>query len=310
MGGLAAGASACHMVCVVSVAEPLESVPPAAGVRARGLPRLGLLILLLAAVLLGGWAFWLEPRRLVLHEEALDVPHWPEELRGFRLALLSDLHVGSPYWGLPELERLVDRVNQEKPELVLLAGDYMINGVTFGESVAPEAIAGALAGLDAPLGVVAVLGNHDWWNDGHRVRRAFESAGVIVLENEARAIQRGSQRFHVVGLADQLTRRVRLDPALAGVAEGSPFLVLAHEPDVFVRVPERASLTLAGHTHGGQVRLPLIGRPVIPSRYGQRFAAGHIVEEGRHLFVTTGVGTSVFPVRFGVAPELVILTLE
>jgi uncharacterized protein len=298
------------MLFVVSVAEPLESVPPAAGVRARGLQQLALWLLLLAAVFLAGWAFWFEPRRLVVHEESLDVPHWPAELGGFRLALLSDLHVGSPYWGTASLERLVERVNHERPELVLLAGDYMINGMMFGQWVDPESIAEVLARLEAPLGVVAVLGNHDWWSGGQRVRRAFESHGIIVLENESHAVQRGSQRFYVVGLADQLTRRVRLDPALEGIAEGDPFLVLAHEPDVFVRIPERASLTLAGHTHGGQVRLPLLGRPIIPSRYGERFAAGHIEEEGRHLFVTTGVGTSTLPVRFGVTPEIAILNLE
>jgi hypothetical protein len=297
---------------VVSVAEPLESLPPAADTRARrvAIRRLGLWLLALLAVLLAAWAFWLEPRRLVVHEETLDVPHWPSELRGFRLALLSDLHVGSPYWGVPELERLVERVNRERPELVLLAGDYMITGVKFGTWVDPETIAATLARLDAPEGVVAVLGNHDWWNGGQRVRRAFERAGIVVLENESHAVQRGDRRFSVVGLADQLTRRILLDKALEGVGENDPFLVLVHEPDVFVRMPERASLMLAGHTHGGQVRLPLLGRPVIPSRYGQRFAAGHIVENGRHLFVTTGVGTSVFPVRFGVAPEIAILNLE
>jgi len=274
------------------------------------LQRIGLCALLLLGVLLGGWAFWLEPRRLVVHEETLDVPHWPAELGGFRMALLSDLHVGSPYWGIRELERLVERVNEQKPELVLLAGDYMINGMPFGEWVAPEAIGAALARLDAPLGVVAVLGNHDWWSGGHRVRKAFEQAGIIVLENQSHGVQRDGQRFFVVGLADQLTRRVQLDKALLGVAGGAPFLVLSHEPDIFTRIPERASLTLAGHTHGGQVQLPLLGRPVIPSRYGERFAAGHIVEEGRHLFVTTGVGTSTLAVRFGVAPEVAILTLE
>lgn len=261
-------------------------------------------------VLLGGWAFWFEPRRLVVHEERLDVPHWPEGLRDMRIALLSDLHVGSPYWHLPELEALVERVNREEPELVLLAGDYLINGVLFGRWVDPESIARVLGGLRAPLGVVAVLGNHDWWNDGHRVRRAFESEGIIVLENDAHAITRGNTRLFVVGLADQLTRRIRLDAALAQVPAADPLLVLVHEPDVFPAIPERASLTLAGHTHGGQVRLPLVGRPVIPSRYGQRYAAGHVVENGRHLFVTTGVGTSTLPVRFGVAPEMVLLELE
>lgn len=305
-----AGARAKHSL-VVSIAEPLESAPPVVRTRSRSLlKQLGLLALLLSAAVLGGWAFWYEPRRLVLHEETLDVPHWPAELSGFRIVLLSDLHVGSPYWGVSSLERLVEQVNAQKPELVLLAGDYMTNGVRFGTWVAPEVIGATLARLDAPLGVVAVLGNHDWWSGGHRVRKAFDKAGIRVLENEALAVERGGQRFFVVGLADQLTRRVQLDKALKGVSDGAPYLVLSHEPDIFTRVPERASLTLAGHTHGGQVHLPLIGRPVIPSRYGERYAAGHIVEEGRHLFVTTGVGTSVFPVRFRVAPEIALLTLE
>lgn len=265
---------------------------------------------LLVVLALGGWAFWLEPRRLVLHASTLDVPHWPEALRGTRVALLSDLHVGSPYWHLPQLEQLVERVNRERPDLVLLAGDYQINGVPFGEWVDAESIARVLGGLDAPLGVVAVLGNHDWWNDGHRTRRAFESEGIVVLENEAHAVSRAGNRFFVVGLADQLTRRVRLDAALAKVPDGAPFVVLVHEPDVFRSVPERASLTLAGHTHGGQVRLPIVGRLVVPSRHGQAYAAGHVVENGRHLFVTTGVGTSIWPVRFGVPPEIALLRLE
>jgi uncharacterized protein len=276
--------------------------------RSRGAWRLAPLILVV--LVLGGWAFWFEPRRLVVHASTLDVPHWPEALRGTRVALLSDLHVGSPYWHLPQLEQLVERVNRERPDLVLLAGDYQINGIPFGEWVDAESIAHVLGRLEAPLGVVAVLGNHDWWNDGQRTRRAFEREGIVVLENEAHAVSRAGNRFFIVGLADQLTRRVRLDPPLAQVPAGAPFVVLAHEPDIFRAVPERASLTLAGHTHGGQVRLPFVGRLVVPSRYGQAYAAGHIVEKGRHLFVTTGVGTSVWPVRFGVPPEIALLTLE
>jgi len=260
--------------------------------------------------LLGLYAFWFEQRRLVLNENTLELPHWPEPLSGTRVALLSDLHVGSPYWHLPELEGLVERTNQAQPDLVLLAGDYLINGVRFGQWIDPESIARVLSRLHAPLGVVAVLGNHDWWNNGHRVRRAFTSNGITVLENEALELKRGSESFFVVGLADPLTRHVRLDEALAGVPDGAPFLVLCHEPDVFPDVPERAALTLAGHTHGGQVRLPLLGSLVVPSQYGQRYARGHVEENGRHLFVTSGVGTSIFPVRFGVPPEIALLTLR
>jgi uncharacterized protein len=285
---------------------------PARG-RARRHRRLAPRILgLLAGALslLGLYAFWFEQRRLVLNENTLQLPHWPEALSGTRVALLSDLHVGSPYWHLPELERLVERTNQAQPELVLLAGDYLINGVRFGHWIDPESIARVLGGLRAPLGVVAVLGNHDWWNNGHRVRRALTDQGITVLENEALELQRGGERFFVVGLADPLTRNVRMDVALAGVPEAAPFVVLCHEPDIFPEVPERAALTLAGHTHGGQVRLPLLGSLVVPSQYGQRYAHGHVEENGRHLFVTSGVGTSIFPVRFGVPPEIALLTLR
>jgi predicted MPP superfamily phosphohydrolase len=281
--------------------------------RARRRRRIALRVFgLVAAALtmLALYAFWFEQRRLVLNEQTLDLPHWPDTLGGTRVALLSDLHIGSPYWHLPELDALVERTNQAQPDLVLLAGDYLINGVRFGHWIDPESIAAALSKLRAPLGVVAVLGNHDWWNNGHRVRRAFTDRGITVLENESLALERGNERFFVVGLADPLTRNVRMDKALAGVPDGAPFLVLCHEPDIFPDVPERAALTLAGHTHGGQVRLPLVGSLVVPSQYGQRYARGHVEEQGRHLFVTSGVGTSIFPVRFGVPPEIALLTLR
>lgn len=260
-------------------------------------------------------AFWFEPQRLVVNEATLELPRWPQALDGTRVALLSDLHVGSPYWKLPDLERLVQRTNKMQPDLVLLAGDYLINGVRFGRWIDPESIAHVLGGLRAPLGVVAVLGNHDWWNDGYRVRRALRDNGIAVLENEALPLARNGQPFYVVGLADALTRQIRLPRALASVPDGAPYLVLVHEPDVFPEIPASAALTLAGHTHGGQVRLPLLGRPVVGSQYGQRYAAGHVVENEKtagekHLFVTTGVGTSIFPVRFGVPPEIALLTLR
>jgi uncharacterized protein len=272
--------------------------------------RRGVLGVVALASALALWAFVIEQRRLVVHRETIELPQWRPEHAGLRVALISDIHVGSPHWSLDRVRSLVSTTNAEHPDIVLLAGDYMINGVTFGSKVDPEPIAEVLGDLQAPLGVIAVLGNHDWWNDGQRLRHALTVKGIVVLENEVRAIDHAGGRFFVVGLADEMTRPQQVSQTIDEVPTGETSLVLVHEPDVFMTVGSRPSLTMAGHTHGGQVALPFFGRLVVPSAYGQRFAAGHIVEAGRHLFVTTGVGTSIFPVRFGVPPEVALLTLR
>lgn len=133
---------------------------------------------------------------------------------------------------------------------------------------------------------------------------------MTVLENQAARVESGGRAFWLVGVADLWTRRPDIAGALAQVAGEDPVILLTHNPDIFPDVPPRVSLTLAGHTHGGQVNLPFLGRPVVPSRFGQRYAMGHVVEQGRHLFVSGGIGTSIIPVRFRVPPESVILTLS
>jgi predicted MPP superfamily phosphohydrolase len=268
-------------------------------------------ICLLAAGCLA-WGFWGEPRRLVVNRTEVALPGWPARLSGLKLALLADLHVGSPHWDVEALARLVERTNQERPDLVLLAGDYQINEIPGGVWVDAEAIAARLAHLQAPLGVFAVLGNHDWWNDGERTRRAFSAVGITVLEESSVEVVHQGTPFAIVGLADQLTRSSN-PAATFAKAKHLPSLLLVHEPDVFADFPGLGvtpSLTLAGHTHGGQVWLPLLGRRVVPSRFGERYAYGHVVENGRHLFVSSGVGTSIMPVRFFVPPEIALLTLR
>src|SRR5262249_8932651 len=136
------------------------------------------------------------------------------------------------------------------------------------------------------LGSVAVLGNQDWWFDGPRVREALESAGITVLENGVVRINRARKPFWLAGL-DDATRHPDIKGALAKIQTDEPVIVLSHNPDVFPRMPARVSLTLAAHTHGGQVQLPLLGRLIVPSTYGQRYAAGVVEEDGRRLFVTT-----------------------
>lgn len=257
------------------------------------------------------WGFCWEPGRLVIRHQELTLPRWPSALSGLRVALLSDLHVGAPFWGAERLESLVQQTNAENAELVLLAGDYLVGTEVGGTHVSPEVIARGLSALRAPLGVFAVLGNHDW--DDGRMRQALVEQGVHVLEDEHVRLQKNGAAFYVVGLADQITRRSNPRAALDPVPAGAPTLLLVHEPDVFEsfeRLGIAPSLTLAGHTHGGQVWLPVLGRRVVPSEFGERYAYGHVVEEGRHLFVTSGVGTSVMPVRFLVPPEIVVLTLR
>jgi len=204
----------------------------------------------------------------------------------------------------------VKRTNAARPDLVLVAGDLVIQDVMGGRFVPPEEIAAVLSGLRAPLGVYAVLGNHDRWLDGRRVIAALSRVGIPALEDRAVAISRGGPPFWLVGVSDYWTAPHDVRRALAQVTDGAPVLVFTHNPDLFPQIPSRVSLTLAGHTHGGQVYFPLLGRLVVPSRFGERYAIGHVVENGRHLFVTAGVGTSIVPVRFLVPPEISIIRLR
>jgi predicted MPP superfamily phosphohydrolase len=284
-----------------------------------------------SALALGAWAFLYEPSRFetVHYDIPLAVAGWGDadtptkNAPPLTIALLSDIHAGSPYFGLQTIERVVGAVNEARPDLVLLAGDYVVSGIPGGRFVPPEELAEVLRGLEAPLGVYAVLGNHDVWLDEARVERAFEAVGIALLSDEAirlpvpvpaqepvTATDETRAGFWLVGLNDSLTSRPDVDQALSAIDDDAPVIAFTHNPDLFPRVPERVALTLAGHTHGGQVRLPFIGTPVVPSKYGSRYARGLIVEEGRTLFVTSGLGTSIFPVRFGVPPEVAVLRVH
>ena len=257
---------------------------------------------------LGLWAFWLEPASLGVLNERLAL-RWPAE-RSLRIAVLTDLHVGSPFNGIAKLRDTVDRTNAAQPDLICILGDLVIQGVIGGRFVAPEEIATELKRLRAPAGVVAVLGNHDGWFNHDRVRNALERNNIRVVEDTAARLDTPAGPLWVAGISDLYTGRHDLHAALSAVTDDStPVILLTHNPDVFPFVPHRVTLTLAGHTHGGQVRLPFVGRPVVPSRFGQLYAAGHVFEGGRHLYVATGIGTSILPVRFRVPPVVAILTL-
>ena len=269
-----------------------------------------ILILTIPLLALGLWAFWWEPASLHNETYELILPTWPPTCDHVKVAVLADLHVGSPFNHLDHLNETIELTLRAEPDLILLAGDYVIHGVLGGRFVFPQESARHLAQLAAPLGVYAVLGNHDWWHDGPGTMAALQNAGIQVLEDLSIPIQAGSCEFWLTGISDFMEAAHDIPLALSRVPEEATVLPFTHNPDVFPEVPSRVALTIAGHTHGGQVYLPILGRPVVPSQYGERFAIGHLVERDQHFFVTPGIGTSILPVRFRVPPEVSILILH
>jgi predicted MPP superfamily phosphohydrolase len=262
---------------------------------------------------LGGWAFWLEPASLRLVEERVSLAR--PLSAPLRVAVLTDLHIGSPFNGIDKLRDVVERTNASRPDIICILGDLLSNGPRGARSerpgfIGPEQVASELAKLRAPVGVFGVLGNHDNWLDHDRVAAALENNGVRLLEDKAARLDTPAGAIWLAGVSDYWTRSHDVAAALAGITDTAPIILFTHNPDLFPEVPDRVALTLAGHTHGGQVRFPFAGTLVVPSRFGVRFTAGHIVEGGRHMFVATGIGTSILPVRFRVPPTISVLTIE
>jgi uncharacterized protein len=262
----------------------------------------------LGVAILGVWAFWWEPRSLRLQEERISLPG--SKLRSLRIAILTDLHVGSAFNGLDNLRRVVDLTNASKPDLVCILGDLVTQGGG-RDAVTPEQIGVELGRLRPAGSVYGVLGNHDSWLGHNRVATALSENGVRLVEDRSERISTRTGPVWIAGISDLRTGKHDLAAALSGIpADDTPVILMTHNPDIFPRVPARVALTVAGHTHGGQVRFPILGAPVMRSRYGSRFAAGLVVEQNRQMFVAVGVGTSYLPVRFLVPPTVTVLVLN
>jgi predicted MPP superfamily phosphohydrolase len=253
-----------------------------------------------------GWAYWSAIADPLVRRAEFGLLDWPAGAAPIRVVLLSDLHVAGPDMPPSRLARIVDQVNTMQPDLVLIAGDFVSDKrmatrlYSVGEAVAP------LARLRAPLGTVAVLGNHDHWRDAGRIRTALAAVGVRLLDNEAAAVG----PLAVGGLDDAFTGHADLEATLARMrALPGARLLLSHSPDPFPRAPADVGLMLAGHTHCGQIRLPLIGAVSTMSDFGERYACGLIRENGKTLIVSAGLGTSILPLRLGAPPDLWLIWL-
>ena len=275
---------------------------------------------------MSAYAFFVEPAlRLRVRRWSLTPKGWTAG--PLRIAVVADVHVGEPWVSAERLGQIVTRTNALGADVILFLGDLEAGHRFVTRKVPLERAAQELSRLTAPLGVFAVQGNHDWWHDREaqdrgrgptRVQTLLEAAGIPVLENHAQRIGEGPGAFWLLGLADQLAIGVGpgtfrglddLAGTLAQVKDDAPAILLAHEPDIFPKVPSRVCLTLSGHTHGGQIRF-LGWSPVVPSAYGNRYAYGVVEEDDRTLVVSGGIGCSILPVRLGVVPEITVIELS
>ena len=283
---------------------------------------------------LGGYAYAIEPYRHWIQRYDVRPASWPNGLK-LRIAAIADLHACKPWMPLDRVEAIVESTNALGADLIVLLGDYVGSHSVTVEPVNKRDLAAALAQLKAPLGVHAILGNHDWWDDRSvqqsfggmpELRRVFEGAGIPVYENDVHRLTKDGQPFWLCGLGDQWAfyrnrhqgdrprsfgylGRDDLPGTLAKLTDDAPAIMMLHEPDIFAEMPDRVAVSLAGHTHGGQVQLWGYA-PIIPSRYGHRYVYGHIREGLKSLIVSGGLGCSTLPIRFGRPPEVVVVDVE
>jgi len=271
------------------------------------------------------YAFWIEPRWIQITRIEIPIPGLPQDLDGLAIAQLSDLHLG-PHIEARHIGRAVDLVNDLKPDLVVLTGDYVSGSADFAGPCAVE-----LSRLNAPYGVSAVLGNHDEWTSAETVAQELRHVGIRVLRNEAQEIHVGAASLWLLGIDDAgvtgvswqagmsprefaalwAIQREAYEETKTSIPAGAPVILLAHNPDFVETVKlEGICLGLCGHTHGGQIRIPMVGSLLLPSIHGQKYASGLAECQGVPIYVNRGIGLISPPLRFLCRPEVTLILLR
>ena len=263
-----------------------------------------------------GYALVVEPRWFRVTHRVLPIADLPGPLDGLRIVQLTDIHHG-PWLALPYVRQVVDAANALEADLLVLTGDYVHHSPAYIQPVAAE-----LARLRARIGAVAVLGNHDWWEDGPLMAAELARAGIALIDNgrriltpDRRLVADAAEGLAIAGVGDLWEDPPDYRRALAGLPPTMPRLLLSHNPDAaeergLVRGGLRVDLMLSGHTHGGQVAFPFLGTPITPSKFGQKYAQGLVRGPACPVFICCGIGVSMLPLRAGVPPEIAVLELR
>jgi len=288
----------------------------------RGCLRYGTTLILIAMLVLC-YAFWIEPRWIQITGTEIPIDGLSPRLNGFTIVHLSDLHLG-PHVDSHQIRHAVDLTNGLKPDLIVLTGDFVSRSASYARPCARE-----LSRLTAPYGIYAITGNHDEWTDDDVVTAELRQVGIQVLRNEAHQIQPGTGTLWLIGIDDAgvtsitganmresefaalwVEQRDAYQRLMADLPSGEPAILLVHNPDFVETVSlEGISLALCGHTHGGQIRLPIMGPLMLPSLYGQRYAGGLVECRGTPIYVNRGIGLISPPLRFLCRPEIALLRL-
>ncbi|HMS21072.1 MAG TPA: metallophosphoesterase [Sphingorhabdus sp.] len=266
---------------------------------------LALLLLLLALL---GKGYWNATRDPIVHRATLSVKNWPAGEPPLKVLLLSDTHVAGPDMPPERLARIVADLNRLKPDLVLIAGDLISEKRLSTRIYTPDQVTAPLHGFKARLGTVVALGNHDHWFDPTAIEVGLRKGGITVLKNEA--IERGP--LVIGGGGGDFSGQDGVPAALSAMdpLTAQPRVLVTPSPDIVPDMPSSVAAVFAGHTHCGQIVLPLYGPVTYVSRYGDRFGCGAIEDKGQPVFVGAGLGTSVLPLRYGAHPDVWLVTLK
>jgi len=256
---------------------------------------------------IGSWGYVteIEPDWIEITQVRLTLPRLDPAFNGYRIAQISDIHIDT-WLGGERLENIVHLINQQQPDLVTITGDFVTHSLRYNADMIT-----ALRQLTPPDGTAAVLGNHDYWTDAPAIRQVIQRSSLVDVNNNVHVIQRGDARLHIGGVDDVMEGKSKLSQVLNRLPEQGAAILLAHEPDYADRssVSGRIDLQISGHSHGGQVNLPIIGRPVLPS-LGRKYPAGLYRVGEMYQYTNRGIGM-VFPaVRLNCRPEITIFTLQ